>query len=156
MNYPIYILLYTDKITHSTNTPYNSIKISTNTTISGAMDAANLLKPALARGEFRCMGATTLDEYRENIEKDKALTRRFQEVQVQESTVEDTVSILRGLKETYENFHGVQIQDASLVASARLAKRYITQRNLPDSAIDLLDEACSGLRGVLIHSFLQY
>ena len=111
----------------------------------GAMDAANLLKPALARGELRCIGATTLDEFRENIEKDPALERRFQPVFVGEPTVEDTVAILRGLKETYEVHHKVKIKDSALVAAAKLASRYITDRFLPDKAIDLVDEACSRL-----------
>ena len=111
----------------------------------GAMDAANLLKPALARGELRCIGATTLDEYRENIEKDPALERRFQPVQVGEPTVEDTVAILRGLKERYEVHHKVKIRDSALVAAAKLASRYITDRFLPDKAIDLVDEASSRL-----------
>ena len=109
----------------------------------GAMDAGNLLKPMLARGELHCIGATTLDEYREYIEKDPALERRFQPVMVNEPTVEDTISILRGLKERYEVFHGVKIQDAALIAAATLSDRYITDRFLPDKAIDLLDEACA-------------
>ena len=109
----------------------------------GAMDAGNLLKPMLARGELHCIGATTLDEYREYIEKDPALERRFQPVMVNEPTVEDTISILRGLKERYEVFHGVKIQDAALVAAATLSDRYITDRFLPDKAIDLVDEACA-------------
>jgi ATP-dependent Clp protease ATP-binding subunit ClpB len=112
----------------------------------GAQDAANLLKPALARGELRCVGATTLDEYRKYVEKDKALERRFQPVFVGEPSVEDTLTILRGLKERYEVFHGVRIQDAALVAAARLSHRYISERFLPDKAIDLIDEAASGLR----------
>jgi ATP-dependent Clp protease ATP-binding subunit ClpB len=111
----------------------------------GSMDAANLLKPALARGELRCIGATTLDEYRENIEKDPALERRFQPVFVGEPTVEDTVAILRGLKERYEVHHKVKIKDSALVAAAKLASRYITDRFLPDKAIDLVDEASSRL-----------
>ena len=111
----------------------------------GAMDAANLLKPALARGELRCIGATTLDEFRENIEKDPALERRFQPVFVGEPTVEDTIAILRGLKERYEVHHKVKIKDSALVAAAKLASRYITDRFLPDKAIDLVDEACSRL-----------
>jgi ATP-dependent Clp protease ATP-binding subunit ClpB len=111
----------------------------------GAMDAANLLKPALARGELRCIGATTLDEYRENIEKDPALERRFQPVFVGEPSVEDTIAILRGLKERYEVHHKVKIKDSALVAAAKLAARYITDRFLPDKAIDLVDEACSRL-----------
>ena len=109
----------------------------------GAMDAGNLLKPMLARGELHCIGATTLDEYREYIEKDPALERRFQPVMVNEPTVEDTISILRGLKERYEVYHGVKIQDAALIAAATLSNRYITDRFLPDKAIDLVDEACA-------------
>ncbi|KAJ1999901.1 chaperone ATPase hsp78 [Coemansia thaxteri] len=112
----------------------------------GGMDGANLLKPALARGTLRCLGATTLDEYRRYIEKDAALARRFQPVIVTEPTVSDTISILRGLKPKYEVFHGVQIADSALVSAATLAHRYITTRHLPDSAIDLVDEACSMLR----------
>ncbi|MFQ5425009.1 MAG: ATP-dependent chaperone ClpB [Phycisphaerae bacterium] len=112
----------------------------------GAMDAGNLLKPALARGELRCIGATTLDEYRQNIEKDKALERRFQTVYVGEPTVEDTIAILRGLKPRYDAHHGVRIQDAALVTAATLSHRYITDRHLPDKAIDLIDEAASRLR----------
>ena len=109
----------------------------------GAMDAGNLLKPMLARGELHCIGATTLDEYRQYIEKDAALARRFQPVMVDEPTVEDTISILRGLKERYEVFHGVKITDSALVAAATLSHRYITDRFLPDKAIDLVDEACA-------------
>ncbi|MBO5889182.1 MAG: ATP-dependent chaperone ClpB [Clostridia bacterium] len=109
----------------------------------GAMDAGNLLKPMLARGELHCVGATTLDEYRKYIEKDPALERRFQPVTVNEPTVEDTISILRGLKERYEVYHGVKIQDGAIVASATLSNRYITDRFLPDKAIDLIDEACA-------------
>ena len=109
----------------------------------GAMDAGNLLKPMLARGELHCIGATTLDEYREYIEKDPALERRFQPVMVNEPSVEDTISILRGLKERYEVFHGVKIQDGALIAAATLSDRYITDRFLPDKAIDLVDEACA-------------
>ncbi|MHC4248626.1 MAG: ATP-dependent chaperone ClpB [Planctomycetota bacterium] len=112
----------------------------------GAADASNLLKPALARGDLRCVGATTLDEYRKYVEKDAALERRFQPVYVGEPTVEDTVAILRGLKERYEVHHGVRIQDAALVAAARLSQRYISERSLPDKAIDLVDEAASGRR----------
>ena len=112
----------------------------------GAMDASNLLKPALARGELHCVGATTLDEYRKHVEKDAALARRFQPVFVSEPTVEDTISILRGLKEKYELHHGVRIADASLVSAATLSNRYITDRFLPDKAIDLMDEAASRLR----------
>ena len=109
----------------------------------GAMDAGNLLKPMLARGELHCIGATTLNEYRQYIEKDQALERRFQPVMVDEPSVEDTISILRGLKERYEVYHGVKISDASLIAAATLSNRYITDRFLPDKAIDLVDEACS-------------
>ena len=109
----------------------------------GAMDAGNMLKPMLARGELHCIGATTLDEYRQYIEKDAALERRFQPVMVEEPTVEDTISILRGLKERYEVFHGVKITDGALVAAARLSDRYISDRFLPDKAIDLVDEACA-------------
>ncbi len=112
----------------------------------GAMDAGNMLKPALARGELHCIGATTLDEYRKHIEKDAALERRFQPVMVGEPSVEDTISILRGLKERYEVHHGVRIQDSALVAAATLSNRYISDRFLPDKAIDLVDEACSKLR----------
>ncbi|MEM8979005.1 MAG: ATP-dependent chaperone ClpB [Pseudomonadota bacterium] len=112
----------------------------------GAMDAANLIKPALARGELHCVGATTLDEYRKHVEKDAALARRFQPVQVEEPTVEDTISILRGIKEKYELHHGVRIADAALVSAATLSHRYITDRFLPDKAIDLMDEAASRLR----------
>ncbi|MDP4033167.1 MAG: ATP-dependent chaperone ClpB [Pseudorhodobacter sp.] len=112
----------------------------------GAMDAANLIKPALARGELHCVGATTLDEYRKYVEKDAALARRFQPVMVNEPTVEDTISILRGIKEKYELHHGVRISDAALVAAATLSHRYITDRFLPDKAIDLMDEAASRLR----------
>ena len=112
----------------------------------GAMDASNLLKPALARGELHCVGATTLDEYRKHVEKDAALARRFQPVFVDEPTVEDTISILRGLKEKYEQHHKVRISDSALVAAATLSNRYITDRFLPDKAIDLMDEAASRLR----------
>jgi ATP-dependent Clp protease ATP-binding subunit ClpB len=112
----------------------------------GAMDAANLIKPALARGELHCVGATTLDEYRKYVEKDAALARRFQPLMVEEPTVEDTISILRGIKEKYELHHGVRISDAALVAAATLSHRYITDRFLPDKAIDLMDEAASRLR----------
>ena len=112
----------------------------------GAMDAGNMLKPMLARGELRLVGATTLDEYREHIEKDAALERRFQQVFVGEPSVEDTVGILRGLKERYEAHHKVAIADAALVAAAALSHRYITGRQLPDKAIDLVDEAASRLR----------
>ncbi len=112
----------------------------------GSMDAGNLLKPMLARGELHCIGATTLDEYRKYIEKDAALERRFQPVMVEEPTVEDTISILRGLKERYEVYHGVRIHDSALVAAATLSNRYITDRFLPDKAIDLVDEACASIR----------
>ena len=112
----------------------------------GSMDAANLLKPMLARGELRCIGATTFDEYRKYIEKDKALERRFQRVMVQEPTVEDTISILRGLKDRFESYHGVKILDEAIIAAATLSNRYITDRFLPDKAIDLIDEACATLR----------
>ena len=110
------------------------------------MDAGNLLKPMLARGELHCIGATTLDEYRKHIEKDAALERRFQPVLVDQPTVEDTISILRGLRERYEVHHGVRIKDAALVAAAVLSNRYITDRFLPDKAIDLVDEAAARLR----------
>src|SRR5256886_12908696 len=112
----------------------------------GAMDAGNMLKPMLARGELRMVGATTLDEYRERIEKDPALERRFQQVLVGEPSVEDTIGILRGLKERYEVHHGVRITDAALVAAAALSHRYISDRFLPDKAIDLVDEAASRLK----------
>ncbi len=111
----------------------------------GAMDAGNMLKPMLARGELRAIGATTLDEYRENIEKDPALERRFQPVLVEEPSVEDTIAILRGLKEKYEVHHGVRIQDPALVAAAVLSDRYVTGRFLPDKAIDLVDESAVAL-----------
>jgi len=110
------------------------------------MDAGNMLKPALARGELHCIGATTVNEYRKHIEKDPALERRFQPVQVGEPSVEDTISILRGLKERYELHHGVRIQDSAIVAAATLSNRYISDRFLPDKAIDLIDEAASRLR----------
>ena len=112
----------------------------------GSMDAGNLLKPMLARGELHCIGATTLDEYRKYIEKDAAFERRMQKVQVDEPTLEDTISILRGLKERYETHHGVQILDSALVAAATLSARYISDRFLPDKALDLVDEACSAVR----------
>ena len=112
----------------------------------GALDASNMLKPLLARGEIDCIGATTLNEYREYIEKDRALERRFQTVLIGEPTVEDTITILRGLKERFESFHGVQITDGALVAAATLSNRYITNRYLPDKAIDLVDEACAGIK----------
>jgi ATP-dependent Clp protease ATP-binding subunit ClpB len=110
------------------------------------MDASNMLKPALARGELHCVGATTLDEYRKYIEKDAALERRFQPVLVQEPSEEDTIAILRGIKEKYEVHHGVRIQDSATVAAVSLSSRYITDRFLPDKAIDLIDEAASRLR----------
>src|SRR6202042_2844095 len=112
----------------------------------GALDAGNMLKPALARGELHCVGATTLDEYRKYLEKDAALERRFQKVLVEEPSVEDTIAILRGLKERYEVHHGVEITDPAIVAAATLSHRYITDRNLPDKAIDLIDEAASRIR----------
>lgn len=112
----------------------------------GSMDAGNLLKPMLARGELHCIGATTLDEYRKYIEKDPALERRFQPVTVDQPDVEDTIAILRGLKERYEIYHGVRIHDQALVAAATLSDRYITDRFLPDKAIDLVDEACAMIR----------
>src|SRR5213082_1864575 len=110
------------------------------------MDASNILKPALARGELRAIGATTLNEYKKHIEKDPALERRFQPVLVPEPTVEDTIAILRGLKERYEVHHGVRIKDAAILAAATLSKRYISDRFLPDKAIDLIDEAAASLR----------
>ncbi|MBO7079708.1 MAG: AAA family ATPase, partial [Bacilli bacterium] len=112
----------------------------------GALDAGNMLKPMLARGEIDCIGATTLNEYRMYIEKDRALERRFQQVMVKEPTVEDTISILRGLKERFESHHGVKITDSAIVAAATLSNRYITERFLPDKAIDLIDEACASIR----------
>jgi ATP-dependent Clp protease ATP-binding subunit ClpB len=112
----------------------------------GSMDAANLLKPMLARGELRCIGATTFDEYRKHIEKDAALERRFQKIQVEQPSVEDTISILRGLKDRFESHHGVQILDEAIIAAATLSNRYITDRFLPDKAIDLIDEACASIR----------
>ena len=112
----------------------------------GSMDAGNMLKPMLARGELHCIGATTLDEYRKYIEKDPALERRFQPVMVDEPTVEDTISILRGLKDRYEVYHGVKITDSALVAAATLSNRYISDRFLPDKAIDLVDEACAMIK----------
>ena len=112
----------------------------------GAMDAGNMLKPMLARGELHCIGATTFDEYRQYIEKDPALERRFQQVLVAEPDVEDTVSILRGLKERFEIHHGVRIHDNALVAAAVLSNRYITDRFMPDKAIDLVDESCAMIR----------
>src|SRR5262249_15627142 len=112
----------------------------------GAIDAGNMLKPALARGELHCVGATTLDEYRQYIEKDAALERRFQKVLVDQPSVEDTIAILRGLKERYEIHHGVDITDPAIVAAARLSHRYITARQLPDKATDLIDQAASRIR----------
>ena len=112
----------------------------------GAMDASNMLKPALARGELRCIGATTLDEYRKYVEKDAALERRFQPVLVDQPTTEDAISILRGLKERYELHHGIRITDGAIVAAVTLSNRYITNRQLPDKAIDLMDEAASALK----------
>ena len=112
----------------------------------GAMDAGNLIKPMLARGELNCIGATTFDEYRQYIEKDKALERRFQPVVASEPSVSDTISILRGLKERFEIHHGVTIQDKALISAATLSNRYITDRYLPDKAIDLVDEACATIR----------
>src|SRR5205085_2315214 len=112
----------------------------------GSMDASNMLKPALARGDLRCIGATTLNEYQKYIEKDKALERRFQKTFVGEPTVEDTIAILRGLKERYEIHHGVKIKDSAIIAAAMLSHRYITDRFLPDKAIDLIDEAAASLR----------
>ena len=110
------------------------------------MDAGNILKPMLARGEIHCIGATTLDEYRKYIETDAALERRFQPVMVPEPSVEDTISILRGLKERYEVYHGVKIHDRALIAAATLSNRYISDRFLPDKAIDLVDEACAMIK----------
>ena len=118
----------------------------------GAVDAANMLKPALARGELHAIGATTIDEYRKHIEKDPALERRFQPILVEEPSVEDTISILRGLKEKYEIHHGVRITDAAIVAAAQLSHRYISDRYLPDKAIDLIDEAASKLRIEIVSS----
>ena len=112
----------------------------------GAIDASNLLKPSLARGELHCVGATTLDEYRKHVEKDAALARRFQTVFISEPTIQDTISILRGIKEKYDLHHGVRITDGALVSAATLSDRYITDRFLPDKAIDLIDEAASRLR----------
>lgn len=112
----------------------------------GAMDAANLLKPMLARGELHCIGATTLDEYRMYIEKDAALERRFQKVQVDEPDQDDTIAILRGLKDSFESHHGVQITDSAIIGAVNMSQRYITDRFLPDKAIDLIDEACASIR----------
>ena len=112
----------------------------------GAMDASNLLKPALARGELHCIGATTLNEYREHIEKDAALARRFQQILVEEPSLDDSISILRGLKEKYEVHHGVKILDSAIVSAVELSQRYINDRFLPDKAIDLMDEAASRIR----------
>ena len=113
---------------------------------SSGMDAANLFKPLLARGKLRCIGATTLEEYRKYIEKDAAFERRFAQVMVNEPSVTEAISILRGIREKYEVHHGVKIQDAALISAATLAHRYLTQRRLPDSAIDLVDEACASAR----------
>ena len=110
------------------------------------MDASNLLKPALARGELHCIGATTLNEYREHIEKDAALARRFQQILVEEPSLDDSISILRGLKEKYEVHHGVKILDSAIVSAVELSQRYINDRFLPDKAIDLMDEAACGIR----------
>ena len=112
----------------------------------GAIDASNILKPALARGELQCIGATTLDEYRKNIEKDAALERRFQPIQVDEPTVEDTIEILKGLRDRYEAHHRINISDEALEAAAKLSDRYVSDRFLPDKAIDLIDEASSKVR----------
>ena len=112
----------------------------------GSMDASNMLKPALSRGELRAIGATTLREYQKHIEKDPALTRRFQPVMVREPSTEDTVAILRGLKEKYDLFHGVHITDDAIISAVTLSSRYITDRFLPDKAVDLIDEAASALR----------
>ena len=112
----------------------------------GSMDAANLLKPMLARGELHAIGATTFNEYRQYIEKDAALERRFQRIQVDESSIEETISILRGLKDRFETHHGVQILDEAIIAAAKLSDRYISGRFLPDKAIDLIDEACASIR----------
>ena len=112
----------------------------------GSMDASNMLKPALARGELHCIGATTLDEFRHNIEKDPALERRFQKVLIEQPSQDETIAILRGLKEKYEIHHGVSISDSSIVAATRLSTKYITDRNLPDKAIDLIDESASLIR----------
>merc|ERR1712176_1100991 len=121
----------------------------------GSMDASNLLKPALARGKLRCIGATTVNEYRKYIEKDKALERRFQQVLIEEPSPEDTVSILRGLKPRYELHHGVRIRDEALLAAAKLSSRYIPDRYLPDKAIDLVDEACAKLKNELTSKPIQ-
>lgn len=112
----------------------------------GAMDAANIMKPLLSRGELKCIGATTTDEYYQYIEKDTALERRFQTIFVHEPNVEETITILRGLKETFESFHGISLKDSALIAAAKLSDRYLTQRNLPDKAIDLIDEACAKIK----------
>merc|ERR1712157_282111 len=121
----------------------------------GSMDASNLLKPALARGKLRCIGATTVNEYRKFIEKDKALERRFQQVMIDQPSPEDTVSILRGLKPRYELHHGVRIRDEALLAAAKLSSRYIPDRYLPDKAIDLVDEACAKLKNELTSKPIQ-
>jgi ATP-dependent Clp protease ATP-binding subunit ClpB len=120
--------------------------IGAGATSGGSMDASNLLKPALSRGELHCIGATTLDEYQKYVEKDPALQRRFQPVFIAEPTVEDTISILRGIKDKYELHHGVRITDGAIVAAAKLSDRYIQNRFLPDKAIDLMDEAASRIR----------
>ena len=130
----------------SSSSSTNSTPSSAPVPAEGAVDASNLLKPQLARGELHAIGATTLDEYRKHIEKDAALERRFQPVMVGEPSVEDTVAILRGLKERYEVHHGVRIQDGALVAAAALSDRYISDRFLPDKAVDLIDEAASRLK----------
>ena len=124
----------------------DEIHMIVGTGAEGAADCGNMLKPMLARGEIKCIGATTLKEYRQYIEKDGALERRFQKVQVKEPTVEDTITILRGIKERFELFHGVNIKDSSLISAATLSDRYITDRFLPDKAIDLLDEACATIK----------
>ena len=124
----------------------DEIHMIVGTGAEGAMDTANILKPLLARGEIKVIGATTLKEYREYIEKDGALERRFQKIIVHEPTVEDTITILRGLKERFEIYHGVTIQDKALISAATLSNRYITDRYLPDKAIDLIDEACATIR----------
>ena len=132
----VFIIIFPDNLNSLTSQLFSLL---------GSMDAGNLLKPMLARGELRCIGATTLKEYKMHIEKDKALERRFQQVIVAQPTVVDTISILRGLKEKYEIHHGVRITDAALVAAAQLSHRYISERFLPDKAIDLVDEAAAKL-----------
>jgi ATP-dependent Clp protease ATP-binding subunit ClpC len=119
---------------------------------AGAMDASNMLKPALARGELRCIGATTLDEYREHIERDSALERRFAPVYVDEPNIEDSIDILRGLRDRYEAHHKVRIDDEALVQAVKLSQRYVTDRRLPDKAIDLMDEAAAKLRVAMFHA----